>query len=165
MVYASVGGRTGGGSIAVRSGGKRDVTKSHVNWNGRTQASFGTPLVHNGLLFILTRGGVMNVVDASSGKELKKVRLESTPESKPQNGNSGGGRMGSADYGSPVLAGKFIYYTKGNGETFVLTPDKECEQVAVNKLTDEAEIFSGTPAITKGQILIRSNKHLYCIGE
>ena len=72
--------------------------------------------------------------------------------------------MGSPDYGSPVIAGGKIYYTKGNGETFVMNANAECEQISVNKLTDEAEIFSGTPAVSKGQILIRSNKYLYCIG-
>ena len=73
--------------------------------------------------------------------------------------------MGSADYGSPVVAGDKVYFTKGNGETFVFNANKELEQISANKLTDDAEIFSGTPAISGGQLLIRSNKFLYCIGE
>ena len=165
VIYASAGGRSGGGSIAVKSGGKKDVTDSHVNWNrSGMYSSFASPLVHDGIMFVSARGGVMNVVDATNGKELKKFRLESTKDSKPTNGTSGG-RMGSADYGSPVLAGKHVYYTKGNGETFVMTADKDCKQIAANKLTDDAEVFSGTPAISDGQLFIRSNKYLYCVGE
>lgn len=163
-IYASVGGRTGGGCIAVKSGGRKDVTKTHVSWNGQTAASFATLLFNDGLLFMIGRNGVMTIVDADDGKEVKKVRFESTKSSKPAK-SSGGGRMGSGDYGSPILAGGKLYYTKGNGETFVMTADEKCEQIAANKLTDDAEIFSGTPAISNGQILIRSNRHLYCIGE
>jgi len=164
IIYASVGGRSGGGTIAVRKGGKKDVTESHVSWNGPTSASFASPVVHNGHLFAVGRGGIMQVVDIETGKQVSKVRMESTNESKPKNGG-GGGRMGSPDYGSPVVAGDKLYYTKGNGETFVFTADSSCEQISANKLTDDSEIFSGTPAISNGQILIRSNKYLYCIGE
>jgi outer membrane protein assembly factor BamB len=165
VIYASVGGRSGGGTIAVRKGGTKDVTDSHVSWNdSRTASSFASPVVFNGNLFAIGRGGIMQVVDIKSGKQIAKVRMESTDESKPANGG-GGGRFGSADYGSPVIAGDKVYFTKGNGETFVFTADAECKQIAANKLTDDSEIFSGTPAISKGQLLIRSNKHLYCVGE
>jgi len=164
IIYASVGGRSGGGSIAVRKGGKKDITESHVEWNDSTAGSFASPLVYNGHMFVIGRGGIMQILDISSGKQVKKSRMTSTDESRPKNGGSGG-RFGSADYGSPIIAGDKIYYTKGNGETFVMNADDECEQVAVNKLTDDAEIFSGTPAVSKGQLLIRSNKFLYCIGN
>lgn len=165
VIYASVGGRSGGGTIAVRKGGSKDVTESHVTWNDqKTSSSFASPVVFKGNLFAVGRGGIMQVVDIKTGDQIAKVRMESTDESKPANGG-GGGRFGSADYGSPVIAGDKLYYTKGNGETFVFTADAECKQIAANKLTDDSEIFSGTPAISKGQLLIRSSKFLYCIGQ
>ncbi len=164
VIYASVGGRSGGGSVAVRSGGEKDVTESHIEWNGKTSSSFASPVVYKGHMFAVGRGGIMQVVDIKSGKEVNKSRMESSDSSKPKNGGSGG-RFGSADYGSPVIAGDKVYFTKGNGETFVFNADADCEQVAANKLTDDSEIFSGTPAISKGQLLIRSNKYLYCVGE
>jgi len=159
MIYASVGGRSGGGSIAVKSGGRKDVTKSHVSWNGKTMASFATPVFHDGLLFMIGRSNRLAVVDAADGKELSEVRFESTKESKPAGGSAG------RSYSSPIVAGGKLYYTTGNGETFVMTADEDCQQIAANKLTDDAETFSGTPAISNGQIFIRSNRHLYCIGQ
>lgn len=164
VIYATVGGRSGGGTVAVRKGGKKDVTETHVSWTGQTSSSFASPVVYQGHLFAVGRGGIMQVVDIKSGKQVNKVRMESTASSKPSNAG-GGSRFGSPDYGSPVIAGDKLYYTKGNGETFVMNADKDCEQIAANKLTDDSEIFSGTPAISKGQILIRSNKYLYCIGN
>lgn len=162
VIYASVGGRSGGGTVAVRKGGSKDVTETHVSWNGPTSSSFASPVVFNGHLFAVGRGGIMQVVDIKSGEQVAKVRMESTDESKPANG---GGRFGSADYGSPVIAGDKLYFTKGNGETFVFTADAECKQIAANKLTDDSEIFSGTPAISDGKLFIRSSKFLYCVGE
>ncbi len=164
VIYASVGGRSGGGTIAVRKGGQKDATESHVSWNGPTSSSFATPVVHNGHLFAVGRGGIMQVIDIESGDLVKKARMESTDSSRPSNGGSRS-RFGSPDYGSPVVAGDKLYFTKGNGETFVFTADAECKQVGANKLTDDSETFSGTPALSNGQIFIRSNKHLYCIGE
>ena len=165
VVYASVGGRSGGGSIAVRTGGSKDVTESHVQWKSPVSASFSSPVVFAGQMYAVTRGGIMEVVDSKTGKQLKKLRFKSTKESRPANAGGGRGGFGSPDYGSPVIAGGKVYYTKGNGETFVFNADADCEQIAANKLTDDAEIFSATPAISNGQLLIRSNKFLYCVGE
>lgn len=164
VIYASVGGRSGGGSIAVRAGGKKDVSDSHVQWKSKTSASFSSPVVFGGHMFTVARGGFLEVSDSKTGKSLKKLRFESTDSSRPKNAG-GRSRFGSADYGSPVIAGDKLYFTKGNGETFVFNADAECEQIAANKLTDDKEIFSGTPAISNGQLLIRSSKFLYCVGE
>ena len=164
VVYASVGGRTGGGSIAVKAGGKKDVTDSNVEWNSRTSSSFSSPVVFADHMFTVGRGGILEVADIKTGKQVEKIRFKSDASSRPK-GGGGGGRFGSADYGSPIIAGGKLYYTKGNGETFVFETDGEFEQIAANKLTDDAEIFSATPAISDGQLFIRSSKFLYCVGE
>ena len=139
------------------------MSDSHVEWKSKTSASFSSPVVFGGQMFTVARGGIMEVSDIKTGKNLKKVRFKSTDSSRPK--NAGGGSRFAADYGSPVIAGDKLYFTKGNGETFVFNADAECKQIAANKLTDDKEIFSGTPAISNGQLFIRSSKFLYCVGE
>jgi outer membrane protein assembly factor BamB len=39
------------------------------------------------------------------------------------------------------------------------------EQLATNRVTEDTEDFSATPAISDGAIYIRSSKYLYCIAE
>ncbi len=46
---------------------------------------------------------------------------------------------------------------------FVLNAGDKFEQLAVNRVTDEREDFSATPAISNGQLFIRSSRHMYCI--
>ncbi len=45
----------------------------------------------------------------------------------------------------------------------MLKASETFEKLATNRLTSESEDFSATPAISNGQIFIRSNKHLYCV--
>jgi hypothetical protein len=155
VVYASGGGRSGGGTIAVRLGGKKDVTDSHVVWNSSVSSSFGSPVVHGDLIFVLGRNKTLEVLDLESGETLNKVRLQ------------GGGSSGfsSRDYGSPIIAGGKMYYTQGDGKTYVIEPTEACKQIALNELTKDKETFAGTPAVSDGKLFIRSNKHLYCVGK
>ncbi len=173
IVYASEGRE--GGSIAVRTGGKDDVTKSHVVWTGRHTNRIGSPLVHEGRMYFFANG-VANCIEAKTGTEIYQARLQdpgsALPASPPTPGGRGpggpggrGGRGGpmGGDYSSPILADGKIYYIQRSGTAFVLKPGDKFEQLAVNRVTDETEDFSATPAADKGSLFIRSDKHLYCV--
>ncbi len=165
VVYA-VGGR-GGGSVAVKAGGKDDVTNYNVVWKGRDSTRFSTPLVHDGRMYTIS-GGVLACLDAKTGKEIFKERLRSDAAStgnQQPGGRSRGGGMGGDDYASPVLANGKIYYVTRGGEAYVLEAGSEFKQLAVNRVTTDREDFSATPAISDGAIYMRSDKHLYCISE
>jgi len=182
MIYA-VEGR-GGGSIAVKAGGKGDVTSSNVAWSGKDSNRFSTPLVYDGRIYLIS-GGTAKCINAADGKEIFQARLQggAAPEAGggatgggapsggapgPLPGGGRGGRGGfgggrGSDYSSPVLGdGKIFYATRG-GDIHVLKAGDTFEKLATNRLTAESEDFSATPAISDGQIFIRSNKHLYCV--
>lgn len=168
VVYAIEG--RGGGSIAVRAGGKGDVTKSAIVWSGRDSSRFGTPVVYENRLYYFSNG-IAYCIDAGSGDRVYRVRL--TGESSSSQGSDesrerrrgGFGRGGGADYSSPVVADDKVYYVRGNGDVFVLGTGEEFQQLAVNRMTDDSESFAATPAISNGQIFIRSSEHLYCIAS
>jgi outer membrane protein assembly factor BamB len=75
------------------------------------------------------------------------------------------GGFGGGDYASPVVADGKIYFVARNGDMFVLRATDQFEQLAVNRVTTETEDFSATPALSDGQIFVRSNRHLYCIAQ
>ncbi|MEW4526545.1 PQQ-binding-like beta-propeller repeat protein [Maioricimonas sp. JC845] len=180
VVY-SIEGRSGG-SVAVRAGGKGDVTDSHVLWTGSDTGRFGTPVIHDGRIYHISNG-VAKVLDAKTGDRIQQLRLQgaSGGDDSERGGRGGPGRGGfgrrgggggrggggrGGDYSSPVLAGGYLYYVKASGETHVLKAGETLESVAVNQTSDgDGESFGGTPAVSNGYLYLRSNRNLYCIGD
>jgi outer membrane protein assembly factor BamB len=179
-------GDQGSGSIAITAGGEKDVTKSHVVWTGRDNNRIGTPVLVDGKLYFVSNR-VLTCVDAKTGTRIYQGRLgggavaaapdEEAPRRPPGGGRGGpgggfpggggGGRggMGGQDYSSPVVADGKLYFVARNGEAHVIKVGDTFEQLATNRVTDETEDFSATPAVSNGALFIRSSKHLYCVAE
>ena len=64
-----------------------------------------------------------------------------------------------------MIADGKLYFVSRNGTANVLALGDEFKQLAANQFAEQGEEFSATPAISGGQILVRSNKRLYCIGN
>lgn len=166
----------GGGSIAVRAGGDGDVTKSHILWKGRHTNRICTPLYHDGLLYFIS-SGIVNCIEAKTGNKVYQTRLSAGggDEQRPRGGQRGGpgggfggfggGGRGGQDYSSPVAADGKLYFISRGGDVHVVKLGPKFEHLATNRLTDATEDFSASPAIGDRQIIIRSSKHLYCVGE
>jgi outer membrane protein assembly factor BamB len=173
LVFA-VEGR-GGGSIAVMSGGDGDVTDSLVAWTGRHNGRISTSVIHDGKIYLIS-GGIAHCIDAATGESIYQTRLSggSTPREQPDSapggrggfgGRGGRGGFGGQDYSSPVIGDGKIFYVSRGGDVYVIKPGSEFEQLAVNRMTEDSEDFSATPAISDGHLLIRSSKHLYCVAQ
>ncbi len=182
VVYGIEG--RGGGSIAIRAGGKGDVSQSNTVWSGNDSSRFGSPLVLDGRIYYFSNG-VANCIRAEDGSSIYKGRLTVGSDNRggdgeaPQRGGFGGpggrggagggrggfggGGFGASDYASAVAADGKIYYLQANGIVHVLKAGDEFELIASNRVTEDSESFGGTPAISDGNLFIRSNKHLYCV--
>jgi outer membrane protein assembly factor BamB len=171
VVYGIEG--RGGGSIAVRAGGKGNVTDTNVVWSGRDSNRIGTPVIYEGRIYFFSNG-VANCIQAETGEKVFQSRLAGAADGSPspgsgEQGRTGGGRGRSGgggfggDYASPIIADGKIYYTSRSGNMFVLKATDKFEQLATNRVTSESEDFSATPAVSDGQLFIRSSKHVYCI--
>ena len=81
-----------------------------------------------------------------------------------QTGEDAGGpfRLGGIRnvYASPVAANGHIYVTDLDGTTIVIKESKEPTVIAYNRLNDS---FAASPVIVNHQLLLRGEKHLYCI--
>ena len=171
IVYAMETGRGGGGSIAVRAGGKGDVTETHVLWTGRHSSRIATPLLIDGRLYNVSNKTI-TCINTEDGEQVYRKRLSSArgggAPQQEQGGRGfgrGGGGRGGQDYSSAVAADGKIYFVSRNGETFVIKAGDEFEQISANRLTNDSEDFSSTPAISDGMLFIRSDKNLYCVAK
>jgi outer membrane protein assembly factor BamB len=148
IVYC-LGGRSGTAALAVRAGGRGDVTATHRLWTSTTGSNVTSPIYLEGHLYWMSESrGVAYCAEAETGELVYEQRLE---------------RAGQV-YASPVLADGRLYYLTRNGTMFVLAAKPEFEQLAVNRLDDGSQ-FDASPAVDGHRLLVRSSKFLYCLGE
>ena len=147
VVYC-IGGRSGG-SLAVRAGGRGDVTESHRLWTGRKGSNVPSPILHDGHLYWMNEtNGTAYCAEAKTGNIVYEQPLE---------------RAGQV-YASPVLAAGRIYYVARTGKTFVVAAKPAYELLATNDLSDRST-FNASPAISGGRLFLRSDRALYCLGN
>jgi outer membrane protein assembly factor BamB len=142
------------GAVAVRTGGKGDVTGSHRLWQTRDSTYVPTPVLHEGRLYVVTDQGFALCLDAKSGELVLKERLT---------GASATGRGGKPFYASPVLAGGNLYAVSRRNGTFVLAAQPQFKLVAHNSLASDTTQFNATPAASGKELFLRSDKFLYCL--
>jgi outer membrane protein assembly factor BamB len=184
VIYGVESGPGGGGvtGVAVKAGGKGDVTKTHKVWENRERSRIGTPVIHEGLMYYIS-SGIANAVDIKTGEKVYQERLQANASGENQGNNQeerprgfgqpggrggfqfGGGRGGGQDYSSPIIADGKIFYAKRNGDIYVLKAGKEFEQLAVNRFESADGDFNASPAVSSGELFIRSSRVLYCVSN
>ncbi len=153
MVYG-IGGR-GGGTFAVRSGGKGNVNQTHVLWESGRSGLVASPIYYSDRLYWIN-SDTAYCLDAKTGKGVYRTRIA--------RGRSNAGRLSrsSGDYASPVAAGSNMYHLRHNGEMVTIQLGERFEELSRTSFDGGGEFLS-TPAISRGRLIVRSTKHLYCI--
>ena len=137
--------------LAVRLGGKGDVTQSHVLWRKDKGSNVGSPIYFDGNLYWAgDSNGLMNCQNAETGEFVFQERIE------PRPGNI---------WSSAVLADGKIYLVSQHAGTFVVAAQPKYELLAHNKLEADDSRTNASPAVHDSQILLRTDKRLYCIGQ
>jgi outer membrane protein assembly factor BamB len=168
VVYA-VGGR-GGDAVAVKVGGKGDVNDSAVVWDANIQGRFASPIAYKGHLYTVNND-VVSCFNAATGEQIYQERLpEAAVAPAPQapaegGGRRGGGRMGGGQYSSPIVADGKLYVTLKSGVVHVLEAAPTYKVLATNVIAGDSTGFDATPAVSQGNLFLRSGKNLYCITE
>jgi hypothetical protein len=57
-----------------------------------------------------------------------------------------------------------MYYVSRDGNTYVFRLGDQYELISINAFSEGGD-FSATPAISRGELFIRSTKTLYCISS
>jgi outer membrane protein assembly factor BamB len=131
--------------MAIRPGGRGDVTATHIEWQSPSGASYVPSIVHyNGLLYMTNEVGVMTCADARTGAVVWRRRLE------------------GVFFASPVAGDGKVYMVSESGETFVMRAGRTPEILARNDL---GERFIASPAISHGRLYLRSDQTLFAVGS
>ncbi len=132
--------------LALRAGGRGDVLESHVIWRADNGPDVPTPVTDGTYLYIVNDQGIVFVHEVQTG-ELVYGRQRLRP---------------GTYSASPVIADGKIYVTNERGLTSVFSAGPEFEILSENPLND---YVLSSPAISDGQIFIRTAQYLYAIGD
>jgi outer membrane protein assembly factor BamB len=143
MIYAPTRERP---LLAIRAGGRGDITSTHRAWASENGPDVPTPVTDGTYFYIVRDNGVMWCLDAKTGVPLYG----------PQ-------RLRPGTYSSsPVLADGKLYISNEDGLTSVVKAGPKFELLAENALDD---YILSSPAVSDGQVFIRSAGHLWAIGK
>jgi outer membrane protein assembly factor BamB len=132
--------------LALRAGGRGDVTKSALLWTFDSGPDVPTPVTDGTYVYVVNDRGIMFCLDAKTGKPFyARHRL----------------RPGTYS-ASPVLADGRIYVTSEDGVTSVIKAGPEFQVLAENDFDDYT---LSSPAISGGRIFFRTTKFLWAIGK
>ena len=115
------------------------------------------PIIHQGLLYYIREEGIACCADPLTGKMIYAERIEGAA--------SGSTGKGNPFYASPVLVNGHLVVVSRTAGTFIFEAKPEYKLVRINKIDGDKSRFQGTPALSDGQIFLRSDKAVYCFGE
>jgi outer membrane protein assembly factor BamB len=148
MVFCS-SGRTGP-TLAIRPGGRGDVTRSHLVWTSPRGSPFvPSPLLHGAYLYMINdMASIVSCFEAATGKVMWQGRL--------------GVASREGFSASPVAVDGKVYFTNDEGDTFVLRAGATFELLHVNRI---GERTLASPALVDGRWYIRTERNLYAVGR
>ena len=143
-------GYQGSSAMAIPLNSRGDITGTdRIAWSLKRGTPYvPSPLLYDGLLYFnQSNNAIVSCVDADSGKAvIERTRMPGL----------------SRVYASPVAAAGRIYYVGRSGKTLVLERGREFKILSTNELNEPVD---ASPAIVGDQILLRSNRHLFCIAK
>lgn len=135
----SIIGHNGVVSVRVNGEGIKERWRTKKILNGVIPA----PLLYQGIIYVVKNGGILASFDAATGKLTKEGRIT--------------GALGGYS-SSPVAADGRIYFANEEGKIAVVRAGAEWE---VDGVYDLGEPNFATPALSKGQIYVRTDEALY----
>jgi outer membrane protein assembly factor BamB len=143
MIVSATGGN--GPVFALRPNGQGDVTDSHVSWRSASGGPYvPTGLIYRDRLYLVSDNGLLTCQNVADGELVWRKRLQ------------------GAFSASLLAGGGNVYATSERGDIYVFHAGDKFELVATNRLHEPC---LATPAAAHGELYVRSERHLYCVGE
>jgi len=130
--------------LAIRPDGTGNVTQTHIVWRTTQGAAYvPSPIIEGDYFLVVSDGGVAHCFEAKTGKLQWKERL-------------------GEEHASVVSAEGRVYFLNDKGVMNVVKVGPRFVCIAQNELGEKC---FASPAISQGQIFLRGDRHLFCIGR
>ena len=155
LIVVASGRRPTAPVFVVRAGASGDITlpkgqttSQHIAWSRQKTGSYmPTPLIYQGLLYVLRNEGIFSCFDLATGEEKYQQRIP---------------HQGSGFSGSPVASDGKIYLPSEDGDIFVVKAGATFELLGKNSI---GQLLMATPAISGGMMFVRGERDLFAIGR
>lgn len=155
LIYVASGRRPEAPIFAIKPGASGTITLAEgqssnaaVAWSKQQRGSYmPTPLLYQGLFYVLGNAGILDCYDAASGEEIYRSRIP---------------HAGSGFSASPVASRGRIYLSSEDGDIFVVQAGREFKLLGRFGM---GEPLMATPALAGGMMYVRGEKHLFAIGR
>jgi outer membrane protein assembly factor BamB len=147
LVFCSSG--RAGPTLAIRPGGRGDVTRTHLAWSSPRGSPFvPSPILYGQYLYMVNdMASIVTCLDAATGRTVWQGRLGTAR------------REGFS--ASPVAVDGKVFFTNDDGETFVLRAGPAFEILRVNQM---GESILASPALVEGCWYVRTDQSLVAVG-
>jgi outer membrane protein assembly factor BamB len=133
------------GDLTLKNG---EASSAQIAWSRTGRGSYmPTPIVHNGILYVLANNGVFDAYDLKTGEEIYRQRLDP---------------IGSGFSASPVIADNKIYLSSEDGEILVVAAGRGFKHLATNSMGD---LLMATPALSESVMYVRTASSLFAVGS
>jgi outer membrane protein assembly factor BamB len=130
--------------LAVKPGGKGDVTETHRLWREtKAPQRVGSGVIVGEHVYIVNEPGTAQCIELRTGKTLWTERT------------------GAKSWGSMVAADGKLYLLNQEGETVVLEASPTFKILSRNPLKEHT---NSSIAVSDGELFLRTDRHLWCIG-
>jgi len=131
--------------LAVDPTGTDDITETNVPWETGTDVpQISTPVIVDSLIYMVHERGDLTCLNARDGKVIWKTKLKD-------------------QFNASVLySSGNIYLFSLKGKSYVIKPGLTFQLIAENQLDGT---IKATPAILRDNLIIRTDKYLYRIGQ
>lgn len=141
--------------FVVRAGARGDLTlpedkttSDAVVWSRSGRGSYmPTPLIYDGILYVLSNNGVLDAYNVRTGEEIYRQRLP---------------LVGSGFSASPIASDGKLYLANEDGEMLVIAAGQKFAHLSTNSM---GELLMATPALSEGVMYVRSSTSLFAIGK
>ncbi|MBI3822824.1 MAG: PQQ-binding-like beta-propeller repeat protein [Planctomycetes bacterium] len=135
-------------ALAVKLGGSGDITKDRLWHHPQNNQRVGSGIIVGDHVYILEDNGTPKCLEIESGKQVWEADKRSF----------------STNWGSMVHVDGKLYCMMRNGDTAIFAASPKYQVLALNRLS-KGEFTNSSPAISNGEIFLRTNAHLWCISE
>lgn len=130
--------------LAIKPDGSGNVTDTHIVWRTNKGVAYvPSPIVEGDHLLIVSDSGVAHCFNAATGEIEWEERMRE-------------------HHASLVSAEGHVYFANDFGVLRTVKPGKTYELLAESELKEK--VFA-SPALSEGQIFIRTDKSLICLGK